>query len=541
MFTVLSAFMDGLRRVTSQPERYHVKRIAIIGAGPSGLAAAKYLLAEEAFDKIDVFDQRSNVGGVWNYTAEADDQLGQVSRTDPHQPVERPLWRDVEGEKQPVFVSPMYNRLETNIPHSLMRFSDLEFPQDTQVFPPREVVLRYLETYAESVRHLIQFSTQVVDVHLQMDGRHPRWLVRTQDIFTNVAQEATYDAVVIASGHYNVPYIPDIPGAQAWDRAYPGAMTHSKSYRSPDHFKDKVAVSAWYTLVVSSDTCLQKVIVVGNSASGVDIGNQIAEVCKRPLLQSQRQESYLDIGQSSQKFVVPEIIQFMEADRAVRFSNGRVEKNVDAVLFCTGYLYSYPFLLRVPKFVWDGQRTQHLYQQIFHITHPTLAFLALPQKIIPFPLAECQAAVVARVWSNRLSLPTEKDMAQWEDSVVKERGTGARFHNLTFPLDAEYINELHCWSLRGQPKIKGKTPPCWGEKERWMRERLPAIKKAFADRGADKYQVRSIEELGFDFEMWKVQMCPRRIERDLFCGAQEDVQRFTLEELLYMDIRLKLF
>jgi len=44
---------------------FEVKRICIVGAGPTGLAAAKYLLAEEAFDKIDVFDQQSSSGGVW--------------------------------------------------------------------------------------------------------------------------------------------------------------------------------------------------------------------------------------------------------------------------------------------------------------------------------------------------------------------------------------------------------------------------------------------------------------------------------------------
>jgi len=35
-----------------------VQKIAIIGAGPSGLAVAKYLLAENAFDKIDIYEQQ---------------------------------------------------------------------------------------------------------------------------------------------------------------------------------------------------------------------------------------------------------------------------------------------------------------------------------------------------------------------------------------------------------------------------------------------------------------------------------------------------
>lgn len=244
MSPFLRALSSGLRTTGSRSESFDVKRIAIIGAGPSGVAAAKYLLDEEAFNKIAVFEQRSNVGGVWNYTAEADDQMRQVPRTNQHEPLEQPVWRDSVGRKQPVFISPMYDTLETNIPYPLMQFSDLDFPKDTQLFPPRQVVLSYLERYAEDIRHLIQFSTQVVDVHLQMDGCHPRWLVRTQDVLTSATKVSTYDAVVIASGHYNVPYIPNIPGAEAWDRAYPRAMIHSKFYRSRDNFKDKVAIFA---------------------------------------------------------------------------------------------------------------------------------------------------------------------------------------------------------------------------------------------------------------------------------------------------------
>jgi 2-polyprenyl-6-methoxyphenol hydroxylase-like FAD-dependent oxidoreductase len=40
---------------------FDVKRIAIVGAGPSGLAVAKYLLAEKAFDKIDIYEQQYEI------------------------------------------------------------------------------------------------------------------------------------------------------------------------------------------------------------------------------------------------------------------------------------------------------------------------------------------------------------------------------------------------------------------------------------------------------------------------------------------------
>jgi hypothetical protein len=40
---------------------FNVKRIAIIGAGPSGLAVAKYLVAEDSFDKIDIYEQQYGI------------------------------------------------------------------------------------------------------------------------------------------------------------------------------------------------------------------------------------------------------------------------------------------------------------------------------------------------------------------------------------------------------------------------------------------------------------------------------------------------
>ena len=49
----------------------------------------------------------------------------------------------------------------------------------------------------------------------------------------------------------------------------------------------------------------------------------------------------------------------------------------------------------------------------------------------------------------------------------------------------------------------GKEPPHWGEKEYWMRERFPAIKKAFQDCGEDRHGKRTLEDVGFSFEEWK--------------------------------------
>lgn len=41
------------------------KRVAVIGAGPSGLSAVRALSQEGTFDTIRVFERRHKIGGTW--------------------------------------------------------------------------------------------------------------------------------------------------------------------------------------------------------------------------------------------------------------------------------------------------------------------------------------------------------------------------------------------------------------------------------------------------------------------------------------------
>lgn len=133
----------------------------------------------------------------------------------------------------------MYDYLETNIPRSLMQHSDLDFPSDSQLFPQSEIVLRYLERYATDVRHMISFETQVLDVQLVQGADCERWLVQTRHLSSKRVQEAVYDAVIVASGHYDRPVVPSIPGLNEWAAEYAGSVIHSKAYRTPERFRDK--------------------------------------------------------------------------------------------------------------------------------------------------------------------------------------------------------------------------------------------------------------------------------------------------------------
>lgn len=421
-----------------------------------------------------------------------------MPQENPSPPLEDPLWRSPnsggEEKRDATFVSPLYDGLETNIPHNLMAYTDLPFPKDAQVFPKAETVLKYLEDYSRDVRHLLQFHCQVVDISLQ-DTAAGTWSVSKKDLVTGNIQTDIYDAVVAASGHYNVPYLPSIPGISAWNEAYPNSIIHSRFYTNPEHYRDK------------------KVIVVGNSASGLDIGNQVRKVSRAPLLLSVRSESYFGTAGGGNKRENPPIAEFLSPNthtRAVRFQNGVVESDIDAIIFCTGYLYSFPFLRGVkPPVITDGGRTLRVYQHLFYIEQPTLVFPVLTQKVIPFPTAEAQSAVFARVWSGRLRLPSKQDMYEWEESTVASRGEGKSFHIIGFPGDADYINFMHDWAAKAEPRDglvndgQGKIGPYWGEEQRWIRERFTRIKEAFASKGEARHHCRLLEDLGYDFAAWK--------------------------------------
>ncbi|KAL4894520.1 hypothetical protein BDV59DRAFT_175632 [Aspergillus ambiguus] len=478
-----------------------IRRVAVIGAGPAGLSAVKYLLAENYFEKIDVFEKRSSVGGVWNYTPGALKQglPTPVPQLDPNFAVEKPTWQPVDGadETEAVFISPIYRTLDTNIPKELMAYGEKQFPSKSQVLPPFWVVKQYLEEYAADIRDLINFETEVVDAR-QNPPPVGGWRITTRNLRTDTTVTNSYDAVVAASGHFDIPYMPDISGIKQWNEHFPGIICHSRLFDSPEGFRGK------------------KVVVVGSSASAVDIGNQINAVSKGRVLVSQRRKSYLmtnDAVRATDPMEFPEIVEFLppsQHDRAIRFEDGRVETEIDSIVFCTGYLYSFPYLSCLdPPIITDGRRVLNTYQHLFYIYNTSLVFPVLTQRVIPFPLAENQAAVFARVWAGRLRLPPVSEMKAWEDATAIEKGNGTSFHLLPFPLDANYMNLLYDWAKAAdsRPSLinhgNGKEGNHWGERAKWMRSLFPNIRQTFMDMGEARHGVTSLKQLGYDFEAWK--------------------------------------
>jgi len=457
-----------------------IKKVAVIGGGPSGAVAAKSLLGEGLSPVI--FERRPNFGGVWNYTPETKTKLDKVPLTDPN--VEDGPVPSADG-RRPVFMSPIYDALETNIPKDLMIFNKTYFDKELQLFPKHEDVNGYVQNFSKDLIPVTKFDSLVEGIKRGLNGK---WEVQSRNMASDRVEEAYFDAVVIATGHYNVPFIPPIQGMEQFEERYPGSIEHSKYFRVENAYTGK------------------KVIVVGNSASGTDIAMHLVSVAKLPVLQSIRSPSKFPIlpgpGQLQMK---PQIVDFSIKDRTVVFEDGSTESDVDVILFCTGYLHSFPYLQETDKLedkmVTDGFFVHRLFQHVFFIPDPTLSLVGLPTKVIPFPFTECQAGVIAGVYSGRLKLPSETEMRKWEQDLLEKRGGDRHFHFLNFPDDANYMDMLNDWNAKGGDN-GGKlyAPTHWGERERAIRAAIPKIKVAFMVAKEEGRIAKTMEELGFHFE-----------------------------------------
>lgn len=173
------------------------RRVAVIGAGAAGLAAARELRREG--HRVVVFERGGSVGGTWVYTSAVEsDTLG----LDP---------------ARKVVHSSLYDSLRTNLPRESMGFLDYPFVArhrrgegDSRRFPGHREVLRYLEDFARDfdLYGLVRFWTEVGLVEREEDGR---WAVRSRRV--NGGEESeVYDAVVVCNGHYTEPRVAEIPG-----------------------------------------------------------------------------------------------------------------------------------------------------------------------------------------------------------------------------------------------------------------------------------------------------------------------------------------
>ena len=148
---------------------------------------------------------------------------------------------DVMTANLPKHNTPMYEELESNLPHMLMQFSDTPFPKGTQLFARRETVLQYLRDYARGFVPMIRLDHEVVDVSVSSGDESHGWRVTTRATGERGRKVEKFDAVVAANGHCDWPLLPNIEGLDAWSEEFPDSLYHSVSYKNAKMFEKKVS------------------------------------------------------------------------------------------------------------------------------------------------------------------------------------------------------------------------------------------------------------------------------------------------------------
>jgi hypothetical protein len=104
----------------------------------------------------------------------------------------------------------------------------------------------------------ISYDTRVelVEKNFDIGGQEHGWTeVRIAQLLlvlpVTYSGSQQFDAVVVATGRFNAPYIPPISGLSEWSKRFPGRISHSRQYRRPEPYTNETilivgaAVSPW--------------------------------------------------------------------------------------------------------------------------------------------------------------------------------------------------------------------------------------------------------------------------------------------------------
>ncbi len=431
------------------------ERVCIIGAGSSGIVAAKVL--QEQGVPYDCFEKGSGIGGNWRY-------------------------QNDNG------MSAAYKSLHINTSKTRMAYSDFPMPEDYPDYCHHSQILEYFESYVDhfGVRPHIRFRTAVEDVAPAAGGG---WRVTLEG-----GEQREYRAVLVANGHHWSPKSASFPGH------FDGRALHSHDYKTPAGLEGK------------------NVLVVGIGNSGVDIACESSRVAARTFLSTRRSAHILPkyaFGRPIDTFTTPagsrlplaiqrlfftlilkitrgpqttfgvpdpkhNILQahptisaellhlaghgklHMKPDieelrgDAVRFADGSEEK-IDVVIYATGYKISFPFFR--PEVLAAPENELRLYH---HVVHPRLAglyFLGLIQPLgAIMPLAEAQSKWIARLLTGSCALPDPETMERACDAereAMRRRYVTSTRHTIQvdfFPYLAQLEKETRRARRQGLPE-----------------------------------------------------------------------------------------
>ncbi len=352
-------------------------RVAIIGAGPSGTAQLRAFASAAAkgadIPEIVCYEKQDDWGGLWNYT-----------------------WRtglDQYGE--PVHGS-MYRYLWSNGPKECLEFADYTFDEHfgkpIASYPPRAVLADYIKGRVEKsgVRKFCKFNHAAHNVTYNDDTG--MFTVTVRDLRTGDWVTEDFDYVVVATGHFSTPNVPQFEGMETFN----GRVLHAHDFRDAREFTGK------------------DIVIVGTSYSAEDIASQCYKYgCKSVTISHRTSPTHFHWPDSFSE--VPLITNVNR--KTVTFKDG-TSKEVDAIILCTGYLHHFPFLedslrLKTANRLWPLD----LYQGVVWEHNPKLFYIGMQDQFYTFNMFDAQAWYARDVIMGRIQLPSKEEMqknsAEW--------------------------------------------------------------------------------------------------------------------------------
>jgi len=358
-----------------------------------------------------------------------------------------------------------------------MSFPSLLFPNETTLFPKAEAVLAYLKKYANvfDLKRHIKLSTKVTSA--AWSGA--KWIVKTTS-----GDEVEFDRIIVANGHYSVPFFPPIPGLESWMKS--GKVTHSAWYRTPYFVGDVI-------------------LVVGGGPSGNDLTQEMSTVCTTIIYSIPGTEP----TQTGNIKLRSRVVRFSED--SVFFDDGTCETGIHHVFLATGFLTSFPFfsddvLVKaipppvppLPRNLYDSSQhvfplTLDLFPLQAQFPANTVAFMGLPIKVVPFPLFEAQARAAVKAFSDPSAIDATRDavsiVSRYTALHTEFRGNDEKiahaWHRYRNQEQFDYRDDLHSFAGFADEKWKVRA---W---EKWAYEKKDVLRKSW----------RTLEESG-DISEW---------------------------------------
>ena len=378
--------------------------VAVIGAGPSGLTAAKHLL-QAGISRVTVFEQSHRVGGNWVYTP---------------------------GESH----SSVFETTHIISSKSLSQFADFPMPAGYPDYPSHRQVLEYFERYADrfGLREVIRFDAEVTAARRTPGGG---W-----DLTLDDGTSGHFDHLLVCNGHHWLPRWPDFPGE------FTGTLLHSHHYKSAAPFAGSRVL-----VIGGGNSACDIAVETGRVAAHVGISwrrgyyvvpklvlglpPDVLDARTRWLPAPLRRRLFRLIWRLSTGGAAPyglpepdhpilsthpvvnsELLYFIRHGRVHpypdvrRFAGTRIEfadgrsAEFDTVVAATGFRIAFPFL--EPGVAEFGDGEVPLFLRVFHPVERDLFFIGLIQPAgCIWPLAEAQARLVANWIAGRWELPSD--------------------------------------------------------------------------------------------------------------------------------------